>query len=257
MSIGTWDLDLKTQVFRWSDHIAVLFGDSNGEIETSLEQFLLSVHPDDRQRVEDAMTDCLQQGRVYSLEHRCLWPDGTLRWLSQKGEVVRDLNGIPLRMVGVVQDVTERKLAEDKLLMMNGILQETASGEPIEAILSDIIQGVEQLIDGGICSLLVLEGNQLYSGADNRLPDFYNNAIDGLVMAMGWVRAGPLPSTTRVLWSRTFSNIRTGSRLRSWPSRQAWRPVGRNPSVRGMSRRSAPLRFTTQSRVRRASRNWL
>ena len=169
----------------WSYRVALLFGYAKGETETSLDGFLSAVHADDRQRVTDCILHCIDQGRVFSLEHRSIWPDGTVRWLSQKGDVLRDPDGKAIRMLGVVQDVTERKLAEDKLLMMNGILQKIAGGVAIETILGDIIAGVEQLMDGGICSLLVLKGSQLYSGAVNRLPDFYNDAIDGLEIGDG------------------------------------------------------------------------
>lgn len=185
LNIGTWDLNLETGVLRWSDRIGLLFAHTDGGTETSLDDFLSAVYIDDRQVVKDAIMNCIDQGAVLSMEHRTVWPDGTVRWLSQKGDVVRDPDGQARHMLGVVQDVTERKLAEDKLLMMNGILQKTASGVAIETILGEIIAGVEELMQGGICSLLLLEGNQLYSGAANRLPDFYNAAIDGLEIGDG------------------------------------------------------------------------
>ena len=141
VNIGTWDLNLETGKLSWSDRVALLFGYAKGETETSLDGFLSAVHADDRQRVNDCILHCIDQGRVFSLEHRSIWPDGTVRWLSQKGDVLRDPDGKAIRMLGVVQDVTERKLAEDKLLMMNGILQKIAGGVAIETILGDIIAG--------------------------------------------------------------------------------------------------------------------
>lgn len=149
LNIGTWDLNLETGVLRWSDRIGLLFAHRDGGTETSLDDFLSAVYIDDRQVVKDAIMNCIDQGGVLSMEHRTVWPDGTVRWLSQKGDVVRDPDGQARHMLGVVQDVTERKLAEDKLLMMNGILQKIARGVAIETIFGEIIAGVEELMQGG------------------------------------------------------------------------------------------------------------
>jgi PAS domain S-box-containing protein len=56
---------------------------------------------------------CVEQGKDYKIEHRIVWPDGTVRWVSETGDVVRDQAGRAIRMLGVVQDITERKRAEE------------------------------------------------------------------------------------------------------------------------------------------------
>ncbi|UCG19484.1 MAG: PAS domain-containing protein, partial [Thiotrichales bacterium] len=72
-----------------------------------------AIHPDDRDKVIAAVNDCVEKGSRYHIEHRVVWPDGTIRWLLEKGDVLRDSDGKPIKMIGVVQDVTEIQLAKE------------------------------------------------------------------------------------------------------------------------------------------------
>ncbi|MDH5612533.1 MAG: PAS domain-containing protein, partial [Gammaproteobacteria bacterium] len=95
-NIGTWDWNIVTGELFWSERIGPLFGYQDGELETSYENFLGAVHEDDRQSVIDAVNDCVEHGIPYDIEHRVTWPDGTVRWLHERGAVVRDADGKPL-----------------------------------------------------------------------------------------------------------------------------------------------------------------
>ena len=114
-NIGTWDWDIQTGDLFWSERIAPLFGYPDGELETSYENFIGAIHPDDRQMVSDAVTACIEQDIAYDIEHRVLWPDGTIHWLHERGAVTRDADGQPQHMLGVVQDIHNHKEAESKL----------------------------------------------------------------------------------------------------------------------------------------------
>ena len=111
-NIGTWDWNIKSGELYWSERIGPLFGYEEGGIETTYENFLAAVHPDDRQVVVDAVAACVEQGEDFNIEHRCIWPDGSVHWMLERGDVVRDEQGAPLRMLVVVQDMTELKMAE-------------------------------------------------------------------------------------------------------------------------------------------------
>lgn len=111
-NIGTWDWNIQNGELFWSERIATLFGYEVGALETTYENFLNAVHPDDRELVTLAVGACVESGAEYNIEHRVVWPDGQVRWLSEKGDVVRDENGAPLHMLGVVTDIHERKMAE-------------------------------------------------------------------------------------------------------------------------------------------------
>jgi PAS domain S-box-containing protein len=111
-NIGTWDWNIRSGELIWSERIAPLFGYPEGKLAHTYENFLNAVHPDDLQRVSVAIKDCVERGIGYNIEHRCLWPDGSTHWLLQRGDVVREVDGTPLHMLGLVQDITLRKQVE-------------------------------------------------------------------------------------------------------------------------------------------------
>ncbi len=113
-NIGSWDWNIQTGNLVWSDTIEPMFGFAPGEFSQTYEAFLGCVHPEDRQSVVDAMNACVQGHRDYAIEHRIVWPDGSVRWVAETGNVFRDGNAKAIRMLGIVQDITERKRAEDE-----------------------------------------------------------------------------------------------------------------------------------------------
>jgi PAS domain S-box-containing protein len=137
-NIGSWDWNIITSELVWSDAIEPLFGFKKGEFEATYEAFLQCVHADDRQYVIDSVDSCLEFGGDYAIEHRIVWPDGTVRWVSENGDVIRDENGKPIRMLGIVQDITENKLNSENQELTINILEQLnqAGGGP------DVIQGI-------------------------------------------------------------------------------------------------------------------
>lgn len=110
-NIGTWDWNIQTGELYWSERIAPLFGMRSIE-KATYKDFLKVVHPEDRKKVHAAVFACLKLGQKYDIEHRCVWPDGSVHWMLERGDVVRDRDGVPLQMLGIVQDITRRKNAE-------------------------------------------------------------------------------------------------------------------------------------------------
>ncbi len=110
--IGSWDWNIVTGKLVWSDRIEPMFGFAEGKFKGTYEAFLDCVHPDDRQSLIDSVAACIERHEDYRTEHRIVWPDGTVRWVSETGDVFRDPAGKAMRMLGVVQDITERKQAE-------------------------------------------------------------------------------------------------------------------------------------------------
>ncbi len=114
-NIGSWDWDVVTDKLAWSEQMEPMFGFAPGAFAGTFEAFLGCVHPDDRRFVQKSVEQCLSAKKDYRIKHRIVWPDGTVRWVSQTAAVVRDSADGPMRMVGLVQDVTERELAEEQI----------------------------------------------------------------------------------------------------------------------------------------------
>jgi PAS domain S-box-containing protein len=97
--------------------------------ETLGEGWKQAVHPDDRSRVEDDWTACVQEGREWNVGFRVVNVDGSIRWVWGKSAAVRDSQGRILSHIGTIMDVTEQKTAEDKLrareAQLSGVLENT------------------------------------------------------------------------------------------------------------------------------------
>jgi PAS domain S-box-containing protein len=110
--MGVWDWNIVTGEETWSPEVEGIFGLPPGSFNGSYEAFLQYVHPEDRVRIEQAQNKTLNQGVEYSLEYRIIHPNGTQRWLNSRGDVLRDQTGKPVRLTGVVLDITQAKQDE-------------------------------------------------------------------------------------------------------------------------------------------------
>ena len=113
--LGNWDWDIVNDKLYWSDEIYRIFGLNPQEFGATYEAFMRSVHPDNREHVQQAVDRALREREPYSIDHRIVLPDGTERMVHEQGEVTFDEDGKPVRMMGTVQDITERKKAEEEL----------------------------------------------------------------------------------------------------------------------------------------------
>ena len=120
--LGAWWIelsrrdDLDANRLHWSDEVYRIFGYEPRSIAVTNELFFERVHPDDRARVRDALARAIAARRSYEIEHRVVRPDGEERVDLEHAEITFDDDGRPVRIVGAVQDVTDRKRAEQALL---------------------------------------------------------------------------------------------------------------------------------------------
>jgi PAS domain S-box-containing protein len=110
--LGNWHWNVVANQLRWSDQIYSIFALEPRQFAGTYEAFLERVHPDDRTKVGDAVTQALKNGQPYNLEHRVTRPGGEVRIVQERAEVIRDAAGQALEMAGTVQDVTEQKRIE-------------------------------------------------------------------------------------------------------------------------------------------------
>lgn len=111
-SMGSWENDLTTGTLKWSEQIYRIFGISQAEFSGDYEGFLNSVYPEDRQEVDRQIKQAIAGKGEHDFLHRILLPDGSVRWVREKAEVVWDSQQQPMKLMGTLQDVTDRVLAE-------------------------------------------------------------------------------------------------------------------------------------------------
>jgi len=115
--VGTWEWDLARGDLHWSPQMFRLLGRDPAEAEPSGHRALWRrvVHPDDRRAVAHAIRTMSRTQGPFALEFRIVRPDGEIRWIDARGDVLADAYGNPRRMLGINIDITERKLAEAAL----------------------------------------------------------------------------------------------------------------------------------------------
>ncbi len=113
--IGSWEYNINTGEVTWSEQIESIFGLNKGQFKGTYKDFMNHVHPDDRTLIQREVDRCIKKGKDYDIEHRIIWPDGSVHWLREMGDIFKDKNNKPYRMLGVVQDITDRKKSEKQI----------------------------------------------------------------------------------------------------------------------------------------------
>ncbi|MHB1402588.1 MAG: EAL domain-containing protein [Thiobacillus sp.] len=127
--IGSWELDLTSGKLTWSDQIFRIFEIDQTAFDATYESFLNAIHPEDRERVNQAYIDSVAARTPYDIAHRLLMPDGRIKWVNERGETHYDEQGKAFHSTGTVQDITELKLAEESLRLFASVFEQ--SGQAI------------------------------------------------------------------------------------------------------------------------------
>ncbi|MEJ2691191.1 MAG: PAS domain S-box protein, partial [Deltaproteobacteria bacterium] len=114
--IGSWHLDLKKKSLSWSDETYRIFGLIPQAFSVTYEAFLEKVHPQDREMVERTYANAINNKIPYDCIHRIVRPDGEVRIVQEKSDDVVDASGETIHSYGMIHDITERKLIEEKFL---------------------------------------------------------------------------------------------------------------------------------------------
>jgi PAS domain S-box-containing protein len=121
--IGNWEWDVERDYVYKSEEVLRIFGRRAEEL-ANYESIITSVHPDDREAVIMRFREAIDKEKAYSVDARIKRGDGGERIVHFQGEVVRGSSGKTVRMAGTVQDITERKLAEDEVVKLNRELEQ-------------------------------------------------------------------------------------------------------------------------------------
>jgi PAS domain S-box-containing protein len=128
--MGTWEYELATREFTLSDQLYRICGVPPGEFDASLDGGLELVHPSDRPLVERVFEEVSRDPKPFDYQLRIQRPDGEIRTIENHGDIVFDDYGQPVRMVGIVQDITDRKRAEGALRQTHEQFQSIIDNSP-------------------------------------------------------------------------------------------------------------------------------
>jgi PAS domain S-box-containing protein len=114
-SIGTFDWNIQTGVNTWTPELEAMYGLPTGGFQGTQTAWEALVHPDDRARAVQRVKESFQTEAPSEAEWRVIWPDGRIRWVAGRWQVFKDVAGMPIRMMGVNIDVTDRRQMEEAL----------------------------------------------------------------------------------------------------------------------------------------------
>lgn len=114
-TIGIWEWNMITNDIFWSDEILTIYGLDESFRTLTFEDYLKYVHPEDIEVLKRDIDTCLQTNGQYKTEHRVIPPDGITRWISGTGKVFLK-NGVPIKMIGTVINITQQKADADALI---------------------------------------------------------------------------------------------------------------------------------------------
>jgi len=114
--VATFSLDLRSQVITWNETVERVVGAPAGTLSRTALPFLEFIHTDDRQRLSEAVEAAAEGRRQFDTEFRFICPGSeSALWVAAKGNVLRDVDETPLRIVGTLMDVSARKQTEQEL----------------------------------------------------------------------------------------------------------------------------------------------
>ena len=194
VNLGIWEWDLsKDEIWATNARRALLGWPASGRI--TLEHFISRLHPDDRDRIRQAIDDAIHKGQDFDSEYRLVLPDGIVRWMATRGSVRLDAHGKPAQLLGISIDITARKQAElearqrrDELSHLSRVAligEMSASiahelNQPLAGIVSNAGAG-QRFIDRGNVDLQEMRELLADIGADARRASDVVRGIRGMI----------------------------------------------------------------------------
>jgi PAS domain S-box-containing protein len=175
--MGSWEWEIARDRVTWSDELYRIYGVAPDGETGSYGSYLDKVHGDDRARVGRVIETALTERRPWSLDYRIVRPDGDLRMIHARGEIVLDETGRPAVVHGTCQDVTESHRVEDQLRAAEQLFRRAFDDAPIGMALIDL-DGRWLRLNRSLCQMLGRSEQQLRTTELNELSHPEDRRLD-------------------------------------------------------------------------------
>jgi PAS domain S-box-containing protein len=233
--LGSWEWDINNDTWHFSDNWVNIHGCANSQLSTS--QLIPIAYPEDKSAIESAFAKAVEEGRPYDIEHRIVRQDtGGVRYVHARGMVELDAAGKPKVMVGAVQDITDRKQAEERIRIINEELQ-IANAEK-DKLFSIIAHDLKSPMSGLVVSTQMLtEQPSIFSEKDfgflaMELHNTAKNSFELLEDLLQWARMkqggidyAPMPSSLTDLLNMGLPTVQDMAKNKEIVLRQDIEPL--------------------------------
>jgi PAS domain S-box-containing protein len=162
-----WIRDLRTkEILYISPAYEEIWGRSLDSLRAKPDSFLEAVHPEDLPRIQAAYQRQITQAEPYEVEYRVLRPDGSQRWVAARASIIKDRQGKPYRAVGLAEDITSRRLAEEAKDNLEDQLRQAQKMEAVGTLAGGVAHDFNNIL-GVILGYAELGLKQARQGGDN------------------------------------------------------------------------------------------
>ncbi len=219
--IGSWELDLVHNKLNWSDEVYRIFGLDKNEFNATLESFVDQVHPDEREFVREAYTKSIKEKTIYDIIHRIILKDGSIKYVHERCETYYDEYDHPIRSIGTVQDITERKKAEEAILKSEAKYRSVVENIH-ESLAIEDIEGRLVYANNEFTKIFGFPQNEVlnltlkdYTSAAfyNEILERHNNRMKGMLVPEEFVYKGKRKDGTEIWIEARVSSIIENGKL--------------------------------------------
>ncbi|OGN75517.1 MAG: hypothetical protein A2X25_07310 [Chloroflexi bacterium GWB2_49_20] len=146
--MGVWHMDINKNKRYFDDQTCRLLGINSATFTGAAEEFIGVVHPDDQETIKVELARTIEQDVLYEPEYRVVWADGSVHYITSRARLSRDDKGAPIKVNGILWDITERKQVEEELVKLREAMDDSN-----EAIFMTDCEGVITFVNPGFTHL--------------------------------------------------------------------------------------------------------